>query len=283
VGLSLVRRRFASGKLACVHTRPYNRGMHRIAIFSDIHANLPALRAILADVEGRKIDSIYCLGDLVDFAPWPNEVIELIRQHRIPTLMGNHDARIAFDEPVFPLAKHEAVETAARIQAVDFTRNAVTPDNKRFLGGLPAQIRLVFHGSGGETHILLVHASPRSIDEYLYEDHSAEELAGFFTEHRADVLVMGHTHRSYIRRVALGDGRSGLALNTGSIGRTKEEAAQATYLLLTVDDGSVEAEIVRISYPVHEVIEAIHASEVPNFYADFLKRKVARTREATLA
>jgi predicted phosphodiesterase len=269
--------------------------MHRIALFSDVHANLSALRAVLADIEGRAIDSIYCLGDLVDFAPWPNEVIELIRRLRIPTLMGNHDVRIAFDRPLFPLAKHGATETAARIRAIDFTRSRVTTENKQFLGGLPTQIQISFpakdgpakgghgnDGDGGDTRILLVHASPRSLDEYLYENHSAEELAGFFTEHRIDVLVMGHTHRSYIREVELADGRAGLAINTGSVGRTKEETPEATYLLLTLDEGAVEAEIVRVSYPVEEVIEAIRASEIPDFYAEFLEHKANRLRQSML-
>ena len=91
--------------------------MSRIAIFSDVHGNLPALKTILADLDVRKPDQVYCLGDLVDFAPWPNEVIELLRSSRIPCIMGNHDERIAFDYPVIPLKKHSEDETRARIHA----------------------------------------------------------------------------------------------------------------------------------------------------------------------
>ncbi|STQ42505.1 Calcineurin-like phosphoesterase superfamily domain [Ewingella americana] len=71
--------------------------IRQIAVFSDVHANLPALKAVLEDIDARQITEIYCLGDLVDFAPWPNEVIELVRQRQIPTVMGNHDDRVAFD------------------------------------------------------------------------------------------------------------------------------------------------------------------------------------------
>lgn len=70
-----------------------------IAVISDIHGNLPALQAVLRDITSRQIDRIYCLGDLVNFAPWPNEVIELIRAENIPTLCGNHDLSIGLNKP----------------------------------------------------------------------------------------------------------------------------------------------------------------------------------------
>ncbi len=78
------------------------KAMNRIAIISDVHGNLPALNAVLKDLDERQPDTIFCLGDLVDFAPWPNEVIEAIRHRRIPTLMGNHNERIAFQHKIVP-------------------------------------------------------------------------------------------------------------------------------------------------------------------------------------
>ncbi|HVS97763.1 MAG TPA: metallophosphoesterase, partial [Puia sp.] len=68
----------------------------RIAILSDIHANLPALEAVLFDIGQQHADCIYCLGDLVNFAGWDNEVIHLVRQSNIPTVQGNHDEGIGF-------------------------------------------------------------------------------------------------------------------------------------------------------------------------------------------
>ncbi|WP_263356173.1 metallophosphoesterase family protein [Acidicapsa ligni] len=78
---------------------------YRIAVFSDVHGNLPALEAVLKAIDSSHPDVILCLGDLVDFAPWPNEVIEVIRSRNIGTLMGNHDERIAHGIEVMPLAK----------------------------------------------------------------------------------------------------------------------------------------------------------------------------------
>lgn len=66
----------------------------KIALFSDIHANLPALETVLEDIDSRQPDAIYCLGDLVGYAPWPNEVINEVRKRRIPTIAGNYDEGI---------------------------------------------------------------------------------------------------------------------------------------------------------------------------------------------
>jgi predicted phosphodiesterase len=101
--------------------------MHRIAIISDLHANLPALDVVLDDLDGRQPDAVFCLGDPVDFAPWPNEVIETIRHRRIPTIMGNHDERIALDHAIIPLKK-----THGRGTHRQGARDRIyTPDNLR--------------------------------------------------------------------------------------------------------------------------------------------------------
>src|SRR5947207_660354 len=69
----------------------------RAAIFSDIHGNLPALEAVLADIGPQQFDAVYCLGDLVGYATFPNEVTERIRKENIPTVMGNYDDGVGFD------------------------------------------------------------------------------------------------------------------------------------------------------------------------------------------
>jgi putative phosphoesterase len=253
--------------------------MLKIAVISDIHANQPALEAVLKDIAIRQADQLFCLGDLVDFAPWPNEVIDLIRRNRITTLMGNHDERIAFDHPLIPLAKHSASETVARTAAIDYTRQHISAENKAFLGSLPSRLQLNFSFSDKTVSLLLTHASTRSNDEYIYEDHDAEDVATMMEEQKADVLIMGHTHQSYIRTIQAGSGDavSKTAINCGSVGRSKEESPFATYLLITVSDiqnrfdaNSITYELVQVAYPVEETIDGIRQSPIPDFYADFL-------------
>ena len=248
--------------------------MHRIAIFSDVHGNLPALRAVLADIDRVDADSAFCLGDLVDFAPWPNEVIHDLRSRRIPVLMGNHDERIAKDLPVRALAKHTDAEQQARVAAIDFTRRAITAANKQYLGGLPRSIRISF---GEDTHareVMLVHASPRALDDYVFEDHPENDLRGLFSETRADVLVMGHTHYPYVRSLPslTAAGHAKLAVNCGSVGRSKEADRLACYAMLSIDGDDLGAEIRKVPYDIGETIRAIRESAIPDIYAEFLER-----------
>jgi predicted MPP superfamily phosphohydrolase len=117
---------------------------------------------VLEDLNKRHPDAVFCLGDLVDFAPWPNEVIETIRQRRIPTLMGNHDERIiAFNHAIIPLEKHTEEERAARVGAIEYTRRTISADNREFLSGLPREMRISYGTGSNAKKILLVHGITR--------------------------------------------------------------------------------------------------------------------------
>lgn len=249
----------------------------RIAVISDIHGNLPALKAVLDDIDLFHVDAIYCLGDLTDGAPWNNEVVELIRSRAIPTLMGNHDERIAFDHPVFSLSKHSKVEQEARLNTINHTKSTLSIANKEFLAGLPATIRLSF----GTVSILLVHGSAESNEEYIYEQHDEAALTKMLDDQGADLMVSGHTHLSFIRYLP-GDGvfKNKLVINAGSVGRSKETDRKACYLQLNIPDllegSGLEAVIPvirKVSYPIGETIKGIRNSDVPDFYADFLEQQ----------
>jgi predicted phosphodiesterase len=187
--------------------------------------------------------------------------------------MGNHDERIALDLNVFPLTKHSPEEQAARVRAIEYTRGAITFENREYLAGLPRQLRLSFEGHRRSTEILLVHGSTRNIDEYVLEDHPEDDLQEMFQASNADVIVMGHTHLPYIRSIGLGEK---LVLNTGSVGRSKERSPFASYLTLTVAESKLQPEIIRVPYRIEDTIRAIRDSEIPDFYAEFL---LARTPE----
>jgi predicted phosphodiesterase len=243
--------------------------MVQIAVFSDVHGNLPALNAVLNDIEKRGIQQKYCLGDLVDFAPWGNEVIEKIKALNIPCLMGNHDERIAFDIPVVPLSKHSEEETNARFIAIDHSKKHITEENKRFLSELPFYLKLNYRIGKKHWNIQLVHSSLASNDTYLYESENDEVFAEMLKESQSDIMVMGHTHLSFKKHFE----NNGWAVNCGSVGRSKEENRLASYLIITMNEDQIIPEIVQIPYPLEETVQGILESGIPDYYAAFLKNE----------
>ncbi|MBW9461890.1 metallophosphoesterase family protein [Kluyvera sp. EC_51] len=245
--------------------------LYRFAIFSDVHANLPALDAVLADIDHHDITQCFCLGDVVDFAPWPNEVIARLRERQIPVLRGNHDQRVACDEPVTTMAVHSPEERDARVEAIALSKRVLSEENRRWLQALPDTLRPDL-----PLPILLVHASPRSLSEYLYADTSARTLLAFPQLHDVDALICGHTHFACVREIDRGTRRPLLFANPGAVGRIKPGQPQASWLSGEIREGKLSLMVKTVQYDVEQVVQAIRDSEVPDYYADELMRRIAQ-------
>src|SRR5690606_20459680 len=119
-------------------TRNRRGGPMQFALISDIHANLPALDAVLADISARpEVDAVYHLGDLVGYAPWPNEVVALLREREIPGVAGNYDSTVATDYEHCGCKYEDPRQEELSHLSYAWTRAHVTEENKRFLGALP--------------------------------------------------------------------------------------------------------------------------------------------------
>ena len=237
--------------------------MNQITIFGDIHANLPALEAVLADIDRRGLTNLYCLGDLVGYGTFPNEVITIIRERNIPTLMGNYDQGVGQDSDDCGCAYKTAEAKALGERSITWSNAHTTPENKQYLRQLAEHIPVQL----GELNILLVHGSPRRINEYLYEDRPEASLERLFDGLEAEVLVCGHTHLPYHR--VLGSGRQ--VINAGSVGKPKDNNPQASYLILTTEEGKLQVEFVRVPYDVERAAQAIEATDMPNEFAEMLR------------
>jgi putative phosphoesterase len=237
--------------------------LEQITIFGDIHANLPALEAVLADIDRRGLNHLYCLGDLVGYGVHPNEVIAHIRQRGVPTLMGNYDLGVGSDSDDCGCAyKTETAEALGKL-SIAWSNAHTTPENKAFLRSLPAQIPVRL----GDLRILLVHGSPRKVNEYLYADRPDKSLERILDGVEADVLVCGHTHLPYQR--TLPSGRQ--VINAGSVGKPKDGDPRAGYITLTADGNLLFVEFCRVAYEIEREARAIEQTAMPAEFAGMLR------------
>jgi putative phosphoesterase len=235
----------------------------RIGIISDIHGNLPALEAVLDDLGPRRLDAVYCLGDLVGYAAFPNQVTDRIRAEGIPTIMGNYDDGVGFDRDECGCAYTDPVEKALGDRSLAWTRAEVTADNKAFLRTLAKEIRFEADGR----RVLLVHGSPRKINEYLFEDRPIASFQRLAASSQADIIVFGHTHRPYTKLV---DGV--LFVNAGSVGKPKDGDWRAGYVILEPSNEAHPVQTIRLPYDVRTVAAAIRASALPDRFAEDIER-----------
>jgi diadenosine tetraphosphatase ApaH/serine/threonine PP2A family protein phosphatase len=236
----------------------------RLAVISDIHANLPALDAVLAVVDADPPDELWCLGDLVGYGPHPNEVVERVRDRADLVLAGNHDLATLGTVDLEEFSGDAA-------EAVLWTRGALADDARTFLASL--------RPSGERAGFGLYHGSPRDpVWEYVLDGPTA--AAALATAPERHVLV-GHSHVAL--RVEVSDdgltGSGGLApdgteadlsagralLNPGSVGQPRDGDPRAALLVIDTEPG--RATFRRVEYPVAETQAAVRAAGLPEVLA----------------
>jgi predicted phosphodiesterase len=250
----------------------------KIAFFSDIHANLPALTACLADIDGRKPDAVYCLGDLVGYNVWPNEVIDTIRSRKIPTIAGNYDFGIGRSSDDCGCAYRSDEERADGKVSISYTNEVTGNEQRSYLRSLPAHIRLEYQLNGEKFNLLMVHGSPRKINEYLFADRDESSLLRIMVDAEAHIMLFGHTHKPY-HRVLNDDSGYRHAINIGSVGKPKDGDPRGCYVMMSLDESfslkspdSLNVEFVRFEYDVDKAAKGVEGSVLPNRYAEMLRK-----------
>lgn len=243
----------------------------RYALISDIHANVPALRAVLDDIDTRPdVDAVYHLGDLVGYAPWPNETVALLDERGIRGIAGNYDSTTANDYKHCGCKYEDPHQEELSHLSYDWTRKHVSADTKRALGVLPFRmdVRPLGGHLGGPT-LTLVHGTPTLNTVYWTEDRPDSfclKMAQAAGAAAGDVIAFGHTHRPWHREV------EGIHfVNTGSVGRPKDGDWRAGYVMLDLGDGTARPEFIRVEYDIESAIEAIRGSGLPHEFAEHLR------------
>lgn len=232
----------------------------KIAVIADVHSNIYALEAVVNDIKAKSVDLTVCVGDLVGYATFPNEVINLIRRENILTVMGNYDDAVGNIRIVcgcdYPDPKD--AENAAR--SLQWSVKNTTDENRKFLANLPKKMTLTFEGKT----ITFVHGSPRMLTEYLKQDsQEAKEVMEEFTE---DILVCGHTHKPYYKMY-----KDKMLVNSGSVGKSKTGSPDANYVIIDIEEDDVKVDIVEVSYDFEKTAKAIEESVLPNEFAEIIR------------
>ncbi len=254
----------------------------KIALFSDIHANLPALEAFFKDLDNRKPDAVYCLGDLVGYNIWANEVVNEIKKRGIPTIAGNYDFGIGRMSKECGCAyKTDHEKTNGNI-SISYTNEIMKPVERAYLRTLPAHIKVEYQLNEDKLNLLLVHGSPRKINEYLFEDREEKSLLRIMHDADADIMCFGHTHKPYHRTIpetTEDKTRYRHAINIGSVGKPKDGSPQGGYVMLHInnnsnvsDKDSMQVEFIRFDYDVEKAAKAVENSPLPDAYADMLRK-----------
>ncbi len=239
----------------------------RVAIVSDIHANLPAFEAVLRHAEaGGRVDALWCLGDTVGYGPHPNECLALLRGYEHRTVAGNHDLAVCGK-----MGTEEFNEAAAA--AAQWTAERLSPASKAFLEELSLVV------SDGD--FTLVHGSLRWPEwEYLL---STEQAQVQFELQQTPYSIVGHSHLPFVcgegdgapprlspvadgARVELGAER--LILNPGSVGQPRDSDPRASYAVYDSEAAAVTYH--RVEYDIAATQKAMERARLPSWLIERL-------------
>ena len=232
------------------------------AILSDIHGNLVALKAVLSDIERKKVKRFVCLGDVAANGPQPREVIELLRNAKCPCVMGNTDEALAKNLP--EEFGEELTEDRMRMEELDaWTRKQLTTSHRSYLSTFRPIITL---RSRNGPIFQFYHGSPRSNIEGISITTPDDEVASRLEGRRADLFAGGHTHAQMFRRfrasVSLNPGSVGLPFEKDSSGKIRNPT-RAEYALASFAEQALNVELLSIPYHLSDLRTAVRNSGMP--------------------
>ena len=243
----------------------------RYALISDVHANLPALDAVLRSVDEQRVDATYHLGDLVGYAPWPNEVVQRIATAGIAGVAGNYDSTVATDYKHCGCRYEDPRQEELSHLSYAWTRANVSGETKAWLGALPFRIDLrPLGGHAAGPTLTLVHGNQTLNTVYVTEDRSDDfltKMSKALGVGAGDVIAFGHTHVPWHRTV-----NDVHFINTGSVGRPKDGDWRAGYVVLEFVSGAQpKVDFIRVEYDVERAASAILSSTLPHEFAEYLR------------
>jgi len=215
----------------------------KIAIISDVHSNIEAFKAVLKDINERRCDVILCLGDLVGYYYWPEEVVNLLMNtDNVYAIKGNHEEM--YFESLSDLKYKESINKKYG-SGIDYACDKISNNSLSYLKGLKSSMDLTLDGK----NLGMFHGSPFSIDQYVYPDSNQETFFNV-TNNKFDVVLFGHTHHQFVSYF-----NKTLIINPGSVGQARDVRGLAAYAIYDTKSEAVLP--IRIKYDIRSLVDAI--------------------------
>jgi predicted phosphodiesterase len=234
----------------------------RIAFIGGIYSNYHALTATLADIARRGVDRTFFLGDLGAFGPYPDRVPELLIARGLEGIQGNYEESLSTRAQDCHCGYTDPRDNHYAQISYDYTFAKTSGDHKRWMGTLPRELRFEVDGR----RFLLVHGSPRKINEFLWRSTSpAPFLEKLCREHEADVIVCTHTGLHWHKELA--DDRH--VINAGVLGRPANDGrTNVWYTLVEIRNGRVAVEFVPVPYDHDRLAAEMRGERLPEEFIE---------------
>lgn len=234
----------------------------KIAILGDIHGNIEALKVVYDAAKAQDVGKIYHLGDLGGYAPFVNEVVDFLIEHKIEGVQGNYDDAIANNKEHCGCKYEDPIQAEMATLSFEWTKKQVTEKSKEYMKALPFEIAFAVHNR----KVKLFHATPLKNNLYWYADRDEDFFLHMARKADADIMIYGHTHIPYRKNIG-----NKIFINAGSVGKPKDGDTRACLCIVDITQDNVIAEFLRIPYDVGKVSAAIIDSGLPAYFAERLR------------
>lgn len=232
----------------------------KVALIGDIHANLPALEAVLKDAHERGVEAIWNTGDILGYGAFPNEVIDLLIKENVNSIIGNYDDKVLKVKEKRKNWKDE--KPPEKWIAYNWAYKTLTKGNREYLSNSLNEMRFDIEGKS----VLITHGSPKSDEELLTPDTPQERFIELESEASADIVIFGHSHIPFKQKA----GKTWF-INPGSVGRQGDGDPRTSYAILNIKHPNLfRVDFYRVEYDIERAIEAIHNSGLPELFAQML-------------
>ena len=234
----------------------------RLALLGGVYSNYLALQAALSDIRSRGVDSIYCLGDMGAFGPYPDRIFPLLHETAVQCIQGNYDNSLAGGLEDCQCGYTDPRDNHFAKISYRYTNENTSPENKTWMGNLPHQLRLEIEGH----RVLLCHGSPRKMNEFVWNTTSPDQFLSYLLdEAAADIVCATHTGIKWHRQIAA----RRHWINVGVLGRPENDgAANVWYTLLELTAEQVKVEFVPVIYDHRILAEDMKKEHLPQEFIE---------------